>query len=443
MGGGNYRTTIFPNGDDSTKALADYANKDGKAKSGDTAKTIAGASGTGDTWVPPIAAMAVFGYTQTKAPQDPTGSRYNGNNNVAAAPVSFFYGGAITDHIGAFAQFTYNDAAYGALDGSDPYASKLWTQDNIDLRYANTGKVGGYDVTYGLTANNNPTVQDPWNTTPAWSFPFASSSIAPSPGASTLIDGGFAAHVGSLGVYANIDDLVYVELSGYRTLSAKTQANLQTDPFGAAGLFDGVAPYWRVALEPHWGDNWLEFGTFGMSARVHPWTFVTDANGIYTADTYLQSDRYTDVGFDSQYQYQGDNYWITLRGSYIREQQTLDASFASGASANPTNQLNSLKLLASLAYGNDNRFVLTGQYFDTWGSDDTGLYGSNASGISPNSNGYVGEIAYIPFINSQSPGWPWANARIGLQYTYYNKFDGTALNAQDNNTVFLHAWLAM
>jgi hypothetical protein len=39
--------------------------------------------------------------------------------------------------------------------------------------------------------------------------------------------------------------------------------------------------------------------------------------------------------------------------------------------------------------------------------------------------------------------WPWANVRIGLQYTYYNKFDGTTLNAHNNNTLFLHAWFAM
>jgi hypothetical protein len=40
-------------------------------------------------------------------------------------------------------------------------------------------------------------------------------------------------------------------------------------------------------------------------------------------------------------------------------------------------------------------------------------------------------------------GWPWFNARIGLQYTYYNKLNGTTVNAHDNNTLFLHAWFAM
>ena len=46
---------------------------------------------------------------------------------------------------------------------------------------------GGTDVVYGMTANNNPTAQHPWNTTPAWSFPFvaASDALAPTPGART------------------------------------------------------------------------------------------------------------------------------------------------------------------------------------------------------------------------------------------------------------------
>jgi hypothetical protein len=44
---------------------------------------------------------------------------------------------------------------------------------------------------------------------------------------------------------------------------------------------------------------------------------------------------------------------------------------------------------------------------------------------------------------SASPVWPWFNARIGLQYTWYNEFDGTRAGASANNTLFLYAWFAM
>ena len=410
-GGGQYRTTLFPSGDESSE-------NDKK------------------TWVPPISMMAIVGFTNTQADQSPPTAPYSTNNNVAASPVSFFWGGAITDHLGAFAQFTYGGQPLGGFMG-DPYGH-TWGWDNTDIRYADSTSLGRFNITYGITANNSPTVQDPWNTTPAWAFPYAASTLAPTPSAGTIINQAFAAHVVGVGAYAYVNDLLYLEASVYHALDANTDNSLGADPFDAPGLF-GAAPYWRAAFEPHWGNNWLEIGTFGMSVDVHPWV------NPGTADTsiFSQTDKYTDVGVDTQYQYQGDNYWITLRGSLVREYQKLDASFPNGLSANPTNTLNEARAYASLAYGNDNRIVLTGQYFNTWGTPDTILYGGLASGFSPNSNGWIAEVAYIPFISSAAPGWPWFNARIGLQYTWYNEFDGTSVGASSNNTLFLYLWLAM
>jgi hypothetical protein len=253
--------------------------------------------------------------------------------------------------------------------------------------------------------------------------------VAPDPGVGTLIDGGMEMAVAGVGAYAFFDNLVYLQLSGYRSINPDTLGRLGAGPSGA-GAIDGVAPYWRAAIEPHWGRHWLEFGTFGMSARLHPWS---------DPDTYTQdaeTDRYTDVAFDTQYQYQGDNYWITLRGTYIHEYQSLDASFALGNADNPSNTLNTLRLYGSVAYGGDNRVILSGQYFDTWGSMDASFYAGDTKG-------YVVELSYIPFMNSPSPVYPWANVRLGVKYTYYTEFDGTTDGAQDNNTLFLYAWVAM
>jgi hypothetical protein len=447
-GGGKFRTTLFPSQDNATNALAAYAKKFGTGSDAATATQ----SGTSNIWVPPISMMAIVGYTHTQVSQ-PFSSPFKPNDNVVVAPLSFFYGGAITDHIGAFAQVTYNNAAFGgSAPGAfnpDPCANCEWSWDNTDIRYANTGRLGNMDVIYGITANNNPTVQDPWNTTPAWGFPYAGSTIAPGPFAGTLIDGTYAARVGGVGGYVFINNLVYLELTGYRTLDWNSLHKLGVDPAGAAP-FQSVSPYWRVAIEPHWGNHWLEFGAFGMSARVHPFdTTAVDPNGFQLNQTFPQTDRFTDVAFDAQYQYQGPNYWITLRGTYIHENQKLDASFNNNLSSNPTNTLNTLKAYGSFAYGNDNRIVLSGQYFDTWGSSDPTLYAALNScqppdtTCNPNSNGFIAEIAYIPFSSSSAPVWPWANVRVALQYTYYNKFDGTTLNAHNNNTLFLHAWFAM
>jgi len=410
-GGGPYRTTIFPEDPD--------------------------ASDKKKIWVPPISMMAIVGFTHTQVPLPQPTAPYHANDNVVASPLSFFWGGAITDHIGAFAQVTYNAPGPGGF-GSDPFAAKTWTWDNTDIRFADSTAIGWFNITYGITANNNPTVQDPWNTTPAWAFPYAASTIAPKPASAAIIDGAFAAHVGSVGAYAYLNDTLYLEFSAYRTLDFNAQNDLGTDPFLAPGLFD-FAPYWRIAFEPHWGNNWLEIGTFGMAVDVHPWLLP----GTTNTTTFTQTDKYTDIGIDSQYQYQGDNFWFTARGTYIREYQRLDASFPSGLTSNLNNTLNEARAYMSLAYGNKNRLVFTGQYFNTWGSSDPLLYAGLASGFSPNSNGWIAEVAYIPFVNKQAPGWPWFNSRIGLQYVYYDKFDGTTVGAKNNNTLFLYAWVAM
>ena len=82
------------------------------------------------------------GYRRVRDTQadQPASSPYKPNNNVVVAPLSFFYGGAITDHVGAFAQITYNNAAFGgSAPGAfnpDPCANCEWSWDNVDVRYA-------------------------------------------------------------------------------------------------------------------------------------------------------------------------------------------------------------------------------------------------------------------------------------------------------------------
>jgi hypothetical protein len=255
----------------------------------------AGQRGSDDKdYVPPIAMMTIVGFTHTQAPQPPPTAPFAQNDNTVISPFSAFWGGAITDNVGAFAQVTYNAPPPGGFP--DPFGH-TWTWDNTDVRFANSTSIGVLDVLYGITANNNPTVQDVWNTTPAWSFPYAASTVASTPAAKTIIEGAFAAHVGGVGAYVLVNDMFYLEGSGYRTLDFRAQNALGTDPFTAPGLFDRTAPYWRIAFEPQWANHSLMIGTFGMRANVNPWLDPTFALG--TTATLPQTDKYTDVGFDS------------------------------------------------------------------------------------------------------------------------------------------------
>ena len=446
-GGGQFKTSLFG---------SPFDSPDNSKSSSDKLRSYAKAidpsyynDSNDKPWVPPVSAMAVIGLTHTQAPLDtiigppPAYDPYKSNNNVIVAPYSFFWGGAITSDVGAFIQVTHSPPPAGGF-GSDPFGHE-WNWDNTDVRFVRSGVIGGVPFIFGITANNSPTVQDVWNTTPAWSYSAnVASTLAPTPGSKTLLEGAFAAHVGGVGVYTFINDMLYLEASGYQTLGFRQQNSVGIDPFGAPGLIAGTAPYWRVAFEPHWGSHSLMVGTFGMIANVRPWIDQGFASGTNITDAFPQSDRFTDIGFDTQYQYQGPNWWLTLHGTYIRETQKLDATFnILGGSANPTNELNRLILNGQLVFGSDNKIALTAQYSQTRGTPDAILYGGNASGFSPNSDAWLAEISYMPFGSSKSPIWPWANARIGVQYTAYTKFDGTSLGASDHNTLFLYAWMAM
>lgn len=44
------------------------------------------------------------------------------------------------------------------------------------------------------------------------------------------------------------------------------------------------------------------------------------------------------------------------------------------------------------------------------------------------------QVDWTPFGKAASWHAPWANVRLGLQHTLYDKFDGTSSGADDNDT---------
>ena len=241
-----------------------------------------------------------------------------------------------------------------------------------------------------------------------------------------------------MGAYAFINDLVYLETTVYHSLDPNTLNSLGSDRFNTGvGRFD-YAPYWRLAFEAALGTQ------LARNRHVrHDGQYQSVGQSGYRRYLVFHSDRQIH-GYRRRYAIPVSRRQLlaTLRGSWIDEYQKLDASFFNTLSGNPANELNEARAYASLAYGNDNRIVLTGQYFNSWGNSDSILYAANAN-FSPNTNGWIAEIAYIPFISSQAPGWPWFNARIGLQYTWYTEFNGTSVGASANNSLYLYLWMAM
>lgn len=336
------------------------------------------------------------------------------NNNVEfPQQLSMFFSGAITPRLGAFIQFTYDQqgAAFGI--------------DNIDIRYANQTKLASKEFIYGFTLNNNPTVQDIWNSTSAWGYPFASSPVAPSPSAATLIEGGLSQQVAGLGGYSLFSNLVYTEFSLYR--SAPQGA---VDPPGDASemILKGLAPYWRLAFQHQWSAIYAEIGTYGLDARIFP-------HGISG-----KTDNYTDLGIDLQVEHSFSSGSIILHSTLIHEIQKLSASLEAENSQNEKNTLNSFKIDGSAFFNKGYGFTLA--YFMTSGTSDNILYSPGSVDGSrsgkPDSDGFIFQFNLIP----------WHNTQFSLQYVLNNKFNGAKNNYDDNNrnasannTLYLLTWI--
>jgi hypothetical protein len=374
--------------------------------------------------LPPLAAVVQGQFTHTQAGQ-PGGAapHFAANDNFGLEAASLFYGGAIYSPIGlgAFAQVTYDGAAH------------TFGWDNTDVRLAHTGELDDTPIIFGLSLNNNPTVQDVWNTTPAWRFPFVTSNVAPAPAAATLIEGGFGQNTLGLTAYTFWNNLVYGEVGFYRSLGEQTLIKLGADP--AVDVIDGVAPYWRFAVEPSWGKQSLEIGTFGLTAATFPARVTTSG-----------TDRRTDFGFDTQYQFIGDRDQISLQASWIHEAARFNASQALGGATNLDSHLDSWNIKTSYFY--DHTYGINLAYFNVSGSTDPALFAGSFNG-SPNSNGWIIEANYVPFMHGGPSFWPWLNIRFAVQYVIFDRFDGGRVNfdgagrnASDNNTLFLLAWLA-
>ena len=358
----------------------------------------------------PLSVLILISNTAFQANQPAT------QNNAAGFPqqLSIFLAGGVASHFGGLAQVTYT------------HANDHFGMDNTDLRYANQGKLGGKDWEYGVTLNNNPTVEDVWNSTPVWGFPWLSTSSGVSPIASPLITGALGQDVAGVGGYSMWDNHLYMDVSLYRSEHAGIASPIAGT--GHAHNISGVAPYWRVAWQQNWGSNYLEVGTYGIYVNSYP--------GAISGP----EDRYVDPSFDFQYERPFGANLLDVHGTYIHEKSDLFATLGAGGATGKSNHLNTFKLDSTYHWAN--KYSATAAMFSTTGNGDPLLYAPAALTGSrngrPNTSGYIAQVAY----------WPVQNIDINLNYTGYLKFngasknyDGANRNASDNNTVYIALWL--
>jgi hypothetical protein len=319
------------------------------------------------------------------------------NNNIQfPQQLSLFYAGEITENIGSFIQLTY-----------DQESDKLnW--DITDIRYATQRN----NNTLGVTFNNGPTVQDVWNSTPAWGYPWAGSGSAPgvTANATTFVEV-LGQDSAGLGGYALWNNGIYTELTLYRSAHlGSTQPDISS-----VNTIKGVAPYWRLAWQNQLPNgNYLMVGTYGMNGQLYP-------SGISGP-----TDSYTDVAVDAQYEHSFSEDLLSVHLNIQNENQTLDAS---SPGFSPT--IKTVKLDGT--YHWDSHATATLAFWTTTG--DSGDYSAAPFGYvgSPDNRGVMAQASYLP----------WQNTKFTAQYTAYSKFDNlpSGRSAADFDTLFLQSWL--
>jgi hypothetical protein len=371
----------------------------------------------------PLALATQSSFTHTLQPQ-PGGVApgFRPNDNFAVDQLSLYYAGQIAPKLGGFIELNYEGVAQQA---------KL---NNVDIRYASEGQLFGQDVLWGITANNSPTVQDPWNSTPVWRFPYNRSALAPTPMAATLVDGGLGQRVAGVGAYTLWNDLLYLESDVYKGLNAATLRATGQVP-DDSDQTTAFVPYARVALMKDWGSegHHAEIGAYALSANVVP-------GGGQTLGFIV---RKTDVALDASYQFISDPGKVTsdalsAHATYIHETAKLQVSDALALGALPEHWLDTMRF--DVSYSIAATVTPSVQYFRTVGTVDAS-YWSTLNG-SPNSDGMVLEVAYVPWGKPDSP-FPNMNVRLAVQYVDYFSFDGSYANANRNNHFYFSLWTAI
>lgn len=372
-------------------------------------KASGGTAGLSINEALPISAMVQVADTAMGKPLQGT------QNNNAEFPQQFslFLAGALAPHIGSFIQVTYS--------GPGDHLG----MDNTDFRVANQGTLAGKSVIYGATLNNNPTVEDIYNDTPAWGFPWISPDNNNGPNAAPFIQGALATDVLGLGGYAMYDNHLYGDFTLYRS------AHLGQSPTTGNGFQYNIArsaPYWRAAWQQNIGNATLEVGTFGMHVNSFPQAISGS------------TDQVTDKALDFQLDAPFDHNSLTFNGVYTDETSNLYGSVAAGSASNVSGFLHNTQLNGTYHFGD--RVTAGLGYFNQTGTSDALLYPSGtaetgSANNSPANSGWIVQGGY----------WLDQNIELTAQYTAYHKFnggtsnyDGLGRNASDNNTVYLMAW---
>jgi hypothetical protein len=356
----------------------------------------------------PLSGMVVLDSSKYKVLNENT-EQYDSKRKTGLAEASLFLAGKLADHVGSFVQVTNS--------GIEHHTGI----DQADVRATGTTNLGEHEALIGVSVNNNPTVQDPFNTLNVWSFPYTGSDRLSYPGAD-LQSASVEQRVIGINAYTLIDDSFYGELGTYNSISPSMQSRLGSGryqdptavPLNAYPSLSN-APYWRLGYMQDLRTRAWNVGLLGFSGTIKD-----------RLDTSL-STKFNDMGIDGGYQFLGTReHVVTVNGSYMREKVT--------DTLNSEGKYTSKNLKLATSY----------HYLNTYGATVGYFKGSYSGDVKGGNSGALYQVDYTPWGKENSWYAPWANVRLGLQYVRFNTSSDidTSLGQKvsDLNSLRLFAW---
>ena len=391
--------------------------------------------------VSPFALTATASVTRVKSTSssaDPSVTMPQ-NGKLIPEEANLYVSGKLSDNIGGNIKWTSSFANTNPIYQSSGvqtgvHVGKDFFLDASELRFAKEDWIDSHHMTWGISLNNAPAVQDLWNTTPVHTFPYRSSSLLNAWGIgqfgpSSMVDGGLTSQATGIGAYAMISDSLYLELSNYfKSLPASSPLQLS----GQVNTVNSSSnPYWRFAWNKVNGNDSYMVGAFGMTTTLARDIFVVGS----------ASGKYSDKGLDAQYQHITDTHSVSAQATYIQEQVEWGSRSVGRSHDSSSSQLTTFR--TKLTYDYARTYGSSIFYFRSIVSSDnlywsynpdptvvTGACNQNNSQLAfcsssgnPKTNGMGFELYYVPI----------PTVHIALQQTYYRNFLGGATFI-DNST---------
>jgi hypothetical protein len=325
-----------------------------------------------------------------------------GNSRTRLSEADLYLAGRLTDHVGGFVKIEADNV------GSGKYNTKL---SNLDLRFvAKTLKLGGKDLTLGVSVNNNPGFNDPLAVLPA------ASTLGPPGVTGTLLNlsspAAPANRVIGATVYGLYDSDWYGEIGTYNSLQASVQDQLGYSVGGDPGKLSDTG-YLRFAYMKEFKTQFFSAGVVALNTRR-------------TRPRLGPADDVTDLGYDLTYQYLGNRQNI-LQLSYVNIFEKRDYGSTPPSPVVPG--------LLALAHGDARDQISTAIYtfrqsygiavshMVSTGSRDPARYIPYGS---PDTTSNLVSVFWVPFGKESFTSL--ANFRIYATWFRFSRFNGASTN---------------